>query len=86
MPYIKQEARERLHEEGNAHPQDAGELNYCISVFCNEYLQHRGITYKNINEVIGVLECAKLELYARIARPYETQKCYDNGDVYKCLN
>ncbi len=32
--------------------------------------------------VIGVLECAKLELYARVVRPYEDVKKMLNGDVY----
>ncbi len=32
--------------------------------------------------VIGVLECAKLELYARVVRPYEDVKAMLNGDVY----
>lgn len=31
----------------------------------------------------GALECAKLELYIRIARPYEDAKIHDNGDVYQ---
>jgi len=32
--------------------------------------------------VTGVLECAKLELYRRIAAPYEDTKIEENGDVY----
>ena len=42
--------------------------------------------YRDINAAIGVLECAKLELYARVARPYEDKKCQKNGDVYMALN
>ena len=33
-------------------------------------------------EVLGVLECVKLELYRRVAAPYEDKKCQENGDVY----
>jgi len=47
------------------------------------YLAQKGpIRYANINEVIGVLECAKLELYRRIAVPYEDVKKEQSGDVY----
>jgi hypothetical protein len=35
--------------------------------------------------MIGVLECAKLELYRRVAAPYEDAKCEDNGDVYDSI-
>ena len=42
--------------------------------------------YEWINEVIGVLECAKLELYRRVAAPYEDDKRLQNGDVYSCQN
>ena len=40
------------------------------------------ISYSRINELIGVLECAKIELYRRIAAPYEDDKSRINGDVY----
>ena len=40
------------------------------------------VEYARINELIGVLECAKLELYRRIAVPYEDTKIAENGDVY----
>ena len=33
--------------------------------------------------LIGVLECAKLELYRRVAAPYEDDKIDENGDVYQ---
>jgi hypothetical protein len=41
-----------------------------------------GLSYKNINQAIGALECAKLELYRRVAAPYEDKKALINGDVY----
>jgi len=31
---------------------------------------------------VGVLECAKMELYRRVAAPYEDKKKEENGDVY----
>ncbi len=91
MPYISQEKRMLLEhplaslaagviveEQKN----QAGVLNYCISALLNEVLKTNGISYRNINELIGVLECAKLELYRRIATPYEDEKIQSNGDVY----
>lgn len=81
MPYIGQEDRNRF--EGWAPvAESAGELNYQITSNIDCYLAWKGINYQNINEVIGVLECAKLELYRRIAAPYENKKKEENGDVY----
>jgi len=39
-------------------------------------------SYAELNEVIGVLECAKQELYRRVVAPYEDGKAKINGDVY----
>lgn len=59
-----------------------GILNYQITRIVNSYINREGTNYHTINEVIGVLECAKLELYRRIAAPYEDKKKEENGDVY----
>lgn len=82
MPYIRQGRRDELNAEPGRAAGDAGELNYQISTLCNKYLRAWGLNYQNLNEVIGVLECAKLELYRRMAAPYEDAKCGENGDVY----
>jgi len=78
MPYIKQEDRERLFL--NMVPYTAGELNYAITKLCADYLLERD--YREFNEVVGVLECAKLELYRRMVAQYEDKKIEENGDVY----
>jgi hypothetical protein len=84
MPYITLEAREHLDQGGK--PSTAGELNYAITRLVDEYLiQKGGIRYGHLNEVMGVLECAKLELYRRLAAPYEDQKLNETGDVYRSL-
>ena len=83
MPYIVENAREQLDDGGL--PNSAGELNYVISSIIDEYLSEYGKNYTNINEVIGVLECAKLELYRRVAAPYEDEKIDQNGDVYDVI-
>lgn len=65
-------------------PSNAGELNYVITDLIDNYLyfQYPVTSYVALNEVIGVLECVKLELYRRIAAPYEDKKMAENGDVY----
>ena len=78
MPYIQPEQRTALYGRP---PCTAGELNYKITQIIIAYLQ-KPFSYTEINEVIGVLECVKLELYRRIAAPYEDEKCKINGDVY----
>lgn len=87
MPYIKKEDRERLemhgffpHIMGEACHSE-GELNYCVTRLCHGYLESVGQSYANLNAAIGVLECAKLELYRRLAAPYEDRKIAENGDV-----
>jgi hypothetical protein len=81
MPYVKNTDRGRL-DRGSA-PQTAGELNYAISRLIDQYIASKGgVRYAHLNEAIGVLECAKLELYRRIAAPYEDQKKAEHGDVY----
>ena len=81
MPYIPEINRKSL-TNGKFVPVDAGELNFLITYLCDQYIKSE-LNYSRINEVIGVLECAKLELYRRIAAPYEDTKILENGDVYK---
>lgn len=77
MPYIKEEHRARHFIASTP-----GELNYDVTKLCHEYIiSLGGISYKNINEVIGVLECAKLELYRVLAGPYEDEKKKENGHI-----
>jgi len=82
MPYVKKTDRPQLDEVGE--PRSPGDLNYVITRQIDAYLAHKGVNYAHLNEVIGVLECAKLELYRRIVARYEDKKMSDpeNGDVY----
>ena len=60
-----------------------GNLNYLITaILVGVY----GKSYRDINNAVGMLECCKLEFYRRFAAPYETQKAFDNGDVYDPSN
>lgn len=83
MPYITRHRREEIDKGGT--PENAGELNYVITTTIIKYLHEltcgQPNTYADYNEIIGVLECAKLELFRRIVVPYENKKKRLNGDV-----
>lgn len=92
MPYIAQNRRSALDQTINdliavidtLNEKDqsalAGDLNYTITrLIDSAYPAKR---YRHMNEIVGVLECAKMEFYRRIASPYEDQKIYDEGDAY----
>jgi len=78
MPYIKQDDREQLKE---FIPSTPGELNYVLHCMILEYLDDKGLNYTTFNEIIGVLECIKIELYRRIGGFYEDIKIKENGDL-----
>ena len=61
----------------NKHP---GTLNYIITRLVHWWLGDNP-NYERYNAAIGVLECAKLELYRRKVSPYEDEKIKENGDV-----
>ena len=92
MPYIKSEDREQFEDaiddivgyilEETSETSRAGMLNYVFSKVISELLDAEGITYNRLNTYVGMLECAKLELYRRVAVPYENKKMHTHGDVY----
>lgn len=59
-----------------------GKLNYIISAIMSNILKENGTSYSEINKLVGVLECAKLELYRKVAAPYEELKEQENSGVY----
>lgn len=86
MPYIKQDDRRKFGGiicdiDKLTSEMKAGDLNFLITSIVHRYIESHGLSYGTINEVIGVLECAKLELYRRKAVPYEKLKIEENGDV-----
>lgn len=91
MPYIKPGDRGRLDAELESSIdiiefasklKNAGEINYVITTMLVAYLNRVGHNYANMNEVIGALECCKMELYERVIKDYEKIKASQNGDVY----
>ena len=84
MPYISQKCRAVLDTAilvRRRDPFTPGELNYKITQMVVKYLG-KTPDYTRYNAVLGVLECAKLELYRRMVVPYEEVKKAENGDVY----
>ena len=84
MPYIKQTRRETINIELSTLLKldlNEGDLNYTISMLIHNYINKNGLNYANCNNMIGVLECAKLELYRKLISPYEDVKIKENGDL-----
>lgn len=80
MPYITPEQRTALSTRKI--PVSAGELNFVITMAVQDYLGLLGTSYANLNDVLGVLEAVKLELYRRVVAPFEDRKMKENGDVW----
>ena len=80
MPYITPSFRKALTP--TVRPTGPCELNFVLTAVCNEYLQRCGISYNAVNDVIGSLECAKLEMYRRRVALYEDGRMKEYGDVY----
>jgi hypothetical protein len=62
-------------------PNTPGQLNYVITALVHRYLIERGVNYYNLNEAIGVLECAKAELLRVVVGPYEDKKRRESGPI-----
>lgn len=78
MPYIEQQKREDLN---TVLPTNAGELNFLIHSVVNEYFSMKEESYQAYNDIIGAIECAKMEIYRRKIVPYENFKQKQNGDI-----
>jgi hypothetical protein len=82
MPYIKKDRRAAVDPEPGFMT-TPGELNYAISQVIDSYLHdYDRVGYTQYNEVLGVLEALKLEIYRRLVAPYEDDKIEENGDVF----
>lgn len=92
MPYIKQEFRDELdavvdafaakvkeiHDKNPAQTRD-GLLNYSLTRAFNQVFADA--RYHDFNELIGMLECCKLEYYRKYLADYEDLKESENGKV-----
>ena len=84
MPYIPQKDRNALLLIANRLASNPGELNFQLSQIVNGYLCDKPLSYQRMNDVVGALECLKLEVARRIVAPYENAKILENGDVFTC--
>lgn len=92
MPYIKQELREELyplidalaqkineiHKNNPSNTRD-GLLNFSLTEIMNQSFPNA--RYTDFNEIIGFLECCKMEYYRKKIGPYEDIKENENGAV-----
>ena len=77
MPYITEEEREVLDVSIDrlANTLDSkGEFNYTITRLIHNYINKHGKKYNTLNDAIGILQCAQLELYRHVIGPYEDTK------------
>lgn len=93
MPYVKEFIRSELDDNITALAEDItrlykhegrdrdGMLNYAITKLLLKV--YPSVSYKTLNETVGMLECCKLEFYRRQCAPYEDSKIIENSDVYK---
>jgi hypothetical protein len=81
MPYINPKYRATYTPSFNTASMP-GELNYQIIVLVDAYIKDHGLSYGTLNEVIGVIGCANMEVYRRMGAPYEDKKLAENGDVF----
>lgn len=85
MPYIERGLRTEVNKiVGYAmgwkiQTRSIGEINYLITQLL---IETQPKTYRDYNNLIGVLECVKLEFYRRMVAKYEDEKIDQNGDVY----
>lgn len=79
MPYISQAQRKHLNSGGS--PDNAGELNYLVTILIHRYLAANGASFQQMNDIVGALESAKHEFQRRVVDPYEDLKRAENGDV-----
>ena len=54
-----------------------GSINYLLFKLAKEHCK----SYSDYQKFIGELEACKLEIYRRLAAPYEDEKIKENGDV-----
>jgi len=85
MPYIKPNDRQRYDELIEhlvqwSKGEGVGPLNYIITRLIHMSLPPTPC-YRDLNEMIGVLECAKASLIETVVIPYEKKKMKENGHI-----
>lgn len=89
MPYVDNATRQLLDSALEAvacriakiHTARPGDMNYAISALIKKVYGSK-LRYADYNEIIGVLEDAKLEFYRSRVAAYEDKKILENGPLY----
>lgn len=58
-----------------------GHANYIVTQILRKAWSGDKESYSNYNDILGVLEAAKLEFYRRFVAPYEDKAIDKNGDL-----
>jgi hypothetical protein len=95
MPYISQKDRLFLDEyidqflynintiyKDTTFYNKGGLANYIITRILTNFLKcGNKWSYTKLSQIVGTLECAKMEIYRKLISPYEDQKISENGDL-----
>lgn len=94
MPYIKQELRDDIDDSlreliddirscAYADDRDTlkGVLTYVLTSLLINILTEHGLSYSRFSDIVGTLECAKMEIYRRAIASYEDYCVQNNGDI-----
>jgi hypothetical protein len=85
MPYLPSSQKEKIDRGlialNLSELKDSGSLNYAIHQVVAQYISQNKDSYQTYNDIIGALECAKMELYRRLVSDYEDRKILQNKDV-----
>ena len=90
MPFIDQASR-ALYAPGikaitDRIPEDSrhakGDLTYIITEILHQHFGE-SLRYTDHADIIGILECAKLEFYVGRTHEYEKKKKLEHGDLYR---
>tara|TARA_Y100000114_G_scaffold25670_1_gene21329 strand:+ start:1559 stop:1831 length:273 start_codon:yes stop_codon:yes gene_type:complete len=85
MPYIPKSEKDKVDQRLPAlhllELENAGQLNYAIHQLISQYISHNNDEYQTYNDIIGALDCVKMEFYRRVISPYEDKKILQNKDV-----
>lgn len=88
MPYIKQVIKDTIELP---YVKDDGQLTYAIDAMAESLLAMKcdydwdTLSYSHLAQVIGDIECAKIELARRVLALLEDRKIVENGEVFESV-
>lgn len=69
MPYVKEDRREEMLR--GARPENAGDLNYAITLLIVDHLSSNPIAYQVLNDIVAAIELVKDEFCRHVLKKYE---------------